>query len=202
MSAAGDDATRKARVEYKLVVIAASAGGLPALTRVLGALPRDFPLPVAVVQHLYPSRQSLVPQILGRSVLLDVKQAKDAETLQRGTVYVAPPDWHLEIERGDVVLLTRSAPVHYTRPAADRLFQTAASALGPVVAVILSGSGEDGTPGAIAVRAAGGVVIAQDQATSAFFGMPGAAIDAHAVDYVLPLEQIAGTLIELAGGHA
>jgi two-component system chemotaxis response regulator CheB len=192
----------RAVAEFKLVVMAASAGGVTALTRVLGALPRDFPLPIAVVQHVYPHHHSFMPEILGRSIALPVREAKASDVMQRGTVYVAPADHHFEIASGDVVSLTQSEPVQHARPAADRLFQSAAAeALGPVIAVILTGAGRDGTAGAAAVRSAGGIVIAQDAATSAFFGMPGAAIDAGAVDYVLPVDSIAQTLTELAWGH-
>jgi two-component system chemotaxis response regulator CheB len=187
--------------EFKLVVMAASAGGLSALVRVLGGLPRDFPLPIAVVQHIYPGHHSLMAEILGRSIALPVKEATESETLLSGTVYVAPPDRHFEIERGDVVNLTQTEPVRFVRPSADRLFESAAQALGAVIAVILTGSGADGARGAAAVRSAGGIVIAQDQATSAFFGMPSAAIDAGAVDYVLPVDSIARTVTELARGH-
>jgi two-component system, chemotaxis family, protein-glutamate methylesterase/glutaminase len=191
----------RAVAEFRLVAMAASAGGLAALVRVLGALPQDFPLPIAVVQHVYPHHHSLMPQILGRSIALPVREAKAADVMRCGTVYVAPANYHFEIAPGDVVCLTQSEPVRHARPSADRLFQSAAEAVGRVIAVILTGAGHDGTDGAEAVRLAGGVVIAQDEATSAFFGMPGAAIDAGAVDYVLPVDTIAPMLTELAWAH-
>jgi two-component system, chemotaxis family, protein-glutamate methylesterase/glutaminase len=182
---------------YRLVVIAASAGGLAAITRVLGALPADFPLPIAVVQHVDPQHHSHVADILARRASLHVKLAEIGDRLVTGTIYVAPPDRHLEIQDEDLIALTQGQLVHYVRPSADRLFESAART-GPVIAVVLTGSGTDGTDGAVAVRAGGGTVIAQDEATAAFFGMPGAAIRAGAVDYVLPLAEIAPKLIELA----
>jgi len=188
-------------VGFKMVVMAASAGGLTALVRVLGALGREFPLPIAVVQHVYPHHHSFMPEILGRSISLPVREAKAFEVMRNGTVYVAPPDRHFEVTRGDVVSLTQTEPVRFVRPSADRLFQSAAETLGAVIAVILTGAGHDGTAGAAAVRSAGGIVIAQDEATSAFFGMPGAAIVAGEVDYVLPVDGIATTLTELVKGH-
>jgi two-component system chemotaxis response regulator CheB len=177
--------------------MAASAGGLSALGRVLGALPPDFPLPIAVVQHIDPQHHSHIANILGRGVSLHVKLAEVGDRLVTGMIYIAPPDQHLEIESEELITLTHGQLVHYVRPSADRLFESAART-GPVIAVVLSGSGTDGTDGAVAVRAGGGTVIAQDEATAAFFGMPGAAIRAGAVDYVLPLAEIAPKLIELA----
>ena len=99
---------------------------------------------------------------------------------------------------GAHIVLEHGAPVHFARPSADRLFESAAEACGPVIAVVLTGSGSDGACGATAIRAAGGVVIAQDEASSAFFGMPHAAIERGAVDYVLPLDEIAPALVRLA----
>src|SRR5262245_13738602 len=177
-------------VRYQLVVVAASAGGLSALATVLEKLPRDFPLPVAIVQHVDPNHESLVASILGRRTTLPVHQARDHESMESGHVYVAPPGMHMVVEPGFAVHLTHSAPVHFNRPSADMLFQSAARSCGPVIAVILTGSGSDGAAGAGAVRDAGGVVIAQDEATSAFFGMPHAAIHSGVVQYVLPIDDI------------
>lgn len=182
---------------FQLVAMAASAGGLHALSAVLGGLPRDFPLPIAVVQHLDPGRESMLASILGRRTVLAVKQAVAHEPLLGGTVYVGPPGWHLLVGGGKCVRLAQSEPVHHVRPSADRLFESAARHGGPVIAVILTGTGVDGAAGAAAVRAAGGRVIVQDEATSEFFGMPQAAIDRGAVDDVLALGAIAERLVEL-----
>ena len=100
---------------------------------------------------------------------------------------------------GNAIHLTHSAPVHFVRPSADLLFESAARSSGAVIAVVLTGNGMDGAAGAAVVRSAGGLVIAQDQATSAFFGMPHAAIISGVVDFVLPLEEIGPALIDLAG---
>jgi two-component system chemotaxis response regulator CheB len=184
----------------QLVVLAASAGGIEALTTVLASLPRGFPVPIALVQHVDPNHENLVPEILARRTPLIVKRASAADNLLPGTVYVAPRNHHMLIEDGGLIRLTETAPVHHLRPSADHLFESAALACGgAVVAVVLSGTGRDGAKGAVAVKRVGGTVIAQDRASSAFFGMPQAAIAAGVVDYVLPLEAIAGKLIDLAG---
>jgi two-component system, chemotaxis family, protein-glutamate methylesterase/glutaminase len=183
---------------YQVVAIAASAGGLTALATVLSGLPREFPLPIAVVQHLDPSHESLVPEILARRTRLVVKSAEPREPMVGGVVYVARPDHHLLIGGGRSVKLTRTKPIHFVRPSADRLFESAARICGAgVIAVVLTGAGCDGAAGVEAVKRRGGIVIAQDQASSAFFGMPHAAIATGIVDFVLPLEQIAYKLVEL-----
>lgn len=184
---------------FELVAMAASAGGLPALTAVLGGLPRDFPLPVVVVQHLDATRHSLLADILQRRTELIVKEAVGREPLQAGTVYIAPPGSHLLIGGGRCVRLTQTEPIHFVRPSADQLFESASRQCSQVIAVILTGTGVDGAAGAVAVRLAGGIVIAQDEASSAFFGMPQAAIDRGGVDEVIPLSLIAARLIALAG---
>jgi two-component system chemotaxis response regulator CheB len=176
---------------FRLVAIAASAGGLPALVTVLAHLPRDFPLPIAIVQHLDPNRVSLIPHILGRCTMLSVKQADHGDVITPGVVYVAPPAHHLQITGDGRVALTVDDPVRFLRPCADRLFASAARVLGRIIGVVLSGTGSDGAAGSEAIRIAGGLVIAQDEATSAFFGMPQAAIRRGAVDRVLAHGDIA-----------
>jgi two-component system, chemotaxis family, protein-glutamate methylesterase/glutaminase len=183
---------------FRAVVIAASAGGLPALTCVLAQLPREFPLPIAVVQHIDPHRRSLMAEILGRHTSLRVKHVYGPERLAPGLVYFARAGHHLEIGLNGTILLTRADPVHHVRPAADRLFESAAAMSPPVIAVVLSGTGRDGARGVTAIKASAGVTIAQDEESSAFFGMPLAAIETGAVDFVLPLDQIASKLVELS----
>lgn len=184
---------------YRLVVAAASAGGLKALSEIISRLPPGFPLPVAVVQHVDPHRPSLLAEILNRRAQLHVAEARQGEALKAGRVYVAAPGRHLVVTAGGRIRLDDSAPIRHSRPCADLLFESAAENFGPVIAVVLSGMGHDGTSGAGDVHAGGGVVIAQDRATSQFFSMPEAAIAAGIVDYILPLSQIGATLVALAG---
>ena len=182
---------------YELVVAAASAGGLTALGVMLAELPADFPLPLAIVQHLDPNHPSLIADILRRRTALRVKQAQQDDLLEAGVVYVAPPAVHMLVGPFHRIVLSASAPLHHLRPSADRLFVSAAEQCGPVIGVILTGTGTDGAAGASAIRAHGGLIMAQDQGSSAFFGMPQAAIDGGAVDLVLPLSRIAPTIVDL-----
>jgi two-component system chemotaxis response regulator CheB len=183
---------------YSLVVVAASAGGLTALAALLADLPLEFPLPIAVVQHLDPRHQSVLPQILDRRTALRVKEAADGDRLTAGVVYTAPADRHVMIGQGRSIELNSSERVHFLRPAADHLFASAARVCGPVIAVVLTGTGTDGAAGIISVKAAGGTVIAQDEESSEFFGMPQAAIATGRVDFVLPLDRIGAALVALA----
>jgi two-component system chemotaxis response regulator CheB len=183
---------------YQLVVMAASAGGLSALTTILADLPARFPLPIAIVQHLDPDRISLVADILARRTLLKVKYAEAREPLLAGIVYIAPRGQHMLIGGGLCARLTDTAKVHFVRPSADELFHSAALAGRKIIAVVLTGMGSDGAGGAAAIKQAGGTVIAQDEASSAFFSMPHAAIEAGAVHHVLPLIAIAPALMALS----
>ena len=195
MPAAPDLAT--APPAAMVVALAASAGGLKALSRVLASLPADFAAAVVVVQHLMPGRLSLLADILARRTPLRVKQAEEGDSLCAGTVYVAPPDHHLIVGPGGRLRLTRTPLVHFSRPSADVLLESLAAAFpGHSVAVVLTGTGRDGAGGAGVVRRAGGFSIAQDPATAEFIGMPGAAV-AAGVDFILSLDDIAPALIGL-----
>jgi two-component system, chemotaxis family, protein-glutamate methylesterase/glutaminase len=182
-------------VRAGVVGIAASAGGLAALTAVLGSIPRDFPLPILIVEHQLPGSKSLLPSILDRSTALTVKQAEDGETARPGTVYVAPTDAHLVIGPDRRLKLLDSAPDRFLRPSANVLFRSLAEYVdGAAVVIVLSGMGRDGADGAVAVKEAGGRVMAQDEASAQYFGMPGAAIETGAVDRVLPAAEIGPAL--------
>lgn len=184
-----------------VVAIAASAGGLSALTRVLSALPSHFPAPILIVQHLDPRHPSLLAEILDHRIPLAVTEAREGDRLSAGRVYIAPPDRHLLVRPDGVLALSDSGRVRYVRPAADLLFQSLAESWGVgAVAVVLSGRGQDGADGVREIHRQGGIVIVQNEATADFFGMPGAAIETGDVDRVLPLEAIAPALIELTRG--
>lgn len=177
---------------YALVAIAASAGGLAALREVLGALPADLPLPILVVQHLSPTFRSELPAQLGARTGLRVKWAEDGEQPAPGTVYIAPPDRHLLVSAGRRLRLSSFARVNFSRPAADPMFESAAAVYGDrCIAVVLSGMLWDGARGIAAVARCGGITIAQDEATSAAFGMPSAAIDLGRADAVMSPAKIA-----------
>jgi len=186
---------------FDIVAIATSAGGLHALSELLSPLPADFPVPLLVVQHLTPSQPSHLVHILERRILLRVKEAEAGEGLEPGTVYVAP-DRHLLVSENRRVVLSTDPRVHFVRPAADRLFESVAECFRDhVIAVVLTGCGSDGESGVNAVKALGGIVIAQDEGTSEHFGMPRAAIRSGFVDFVLPLPQISARLLALVKGE-
>jgi two-component system chemotaxis response regulator CheB len=185
-----------------LVVIGASAGGVEALTVLLAKLPGDLPAVVAVVLHRSPYYESQLPAVLGRRATLEVREAANGESATPGRVYVAPRDLHLILNDGRFEL-NRGPKEHYTRPAIDPLFATAARAYGPrVVGVQLSGSGDDGVAGLLAIKAAGGITIAQDPSEAAFPAMPLNAMLFDHVEAVLPLEGIADALVTIAQGGA
>lgn len=187
---------------YEIVAIAASAGGLSALTAVLGNLPPDFGAVVMVVQHLDPRHRSLMPQIIGRRSALPVYQAIEGMEVESGCVYLAPPDRHMLVNRDGTVSLTQTELVNFVRPSADLLFESVAAAYGErAIAVVLTGTGHDGSMGVTAIKKRGGTVIVQDEATSEFFGMPSAAIRTGTVDFVLALDEIPAALHTLVTGE-
>ena len=185
---------------FDIVALAASAGGLKALTEVLAALPAKFPTAIVVVQHLDPRHRSLMADILGRRTAIKVREAVNGERIQNGIAYIAPPDRHLLINTDGSISLTRTEMVHFLRPSADLLFESvAASFRERAIAVVLSGTGTDGSMGVKAIKKTGGTVIVQDMRSAEFTGMPEAAERTGTADFVLPLEEIAGALQTLVG---
>jgi len=183
---------------FDIVLLAASAGGLAAISAVLGALPGDFPLPVVVVQHMDPRHGSLLAEILGRRTSLHVEEAQEGAHVAPATVFIAPPDRHLLVGPDGTLSLSQADPVHFVRPSADVLFESAAASFpGRAIGVVLSGTGSDSNMGVRAIRSGGGAVIAQDPASAEFAGMPQAAIDTGDVDHVLRLEEIGPALLAL-----
>jgi two-component system, chemotaxis family, protein-glutamate methylesterase/glutaminase len=177
---------------FDAVALAASAGGLPALSQVLASLPVDFPATVVVVQHLDPRHRSLMADILNRRTRLQVKEAEEGDRLCPSTVYIAPPNRHLLVNPDGTLSLSQSELVHFVRPSADLLFESvAASYKDRAIAVVLTGTGRDGAIVIQAIKKMRGTVIAQDERTSEFFGMPGAAIQSGHADFILPLDEIA-----------
>lgn len=184
---------------FELVVVAASAGGVQALGELVADLPAEFPLAMIIVQHVDPRHRSLLVDILARHSRVPVQSIDEGTELQPGTVYVAPPGLHVLVNADGTLSLSRAGLVHFVRPSADLLFESAAASYTDrVIAVVLTGTGEDGASGVQAVHQMGGTVMVQDEHTSAYFGMPGAAIATGAVDFVLPLDEIAPALVRLA----
>ena len=183
---------------FELVVVAASAGGVQALTQLVSELPVSFGPPMVVVQHVDPRHRSLLVEILSRRSDIRVDHVEEGAPMEAATVYVAPPGLHVLVNPDATLSLSKAELVHFVRPSADLLFESAAASFtDKVIAVVLTGTGEDGASGVRAIKKMGGTVIAQDEKSSAFFGMPGAAIDTGAVDFVLPLDEIAEALVTL-----
>jgi two-component system chemotaxis response regulator CheB len=188
-----------AKQRFDLVVMAASWGGVRAFENVLSRLPRDFPLPIAIVQHRTTQDPNLMARVFSRHTPLAVKIAEEGERMEPGTVYLAQPQFHFMVDEHLRVGMKDGARIRGVLSSANPLFESAARALpGRVIAVVLTGYDRDATDGVQAVKLSGGIVIAQDEATSESFGMPGSAIRTGCVDRVLPLQEIAPALVALA----
>jgi len=180
-----------------IVVIGASAGGVEALSVLVSLLPSDLPAAVFVAYHVAPSHPGFLPSILRRHSALPVKHADDAEAFQRGVVYVARPDHHLVVKR-ETLSFARGPRENLHRPSVDALFRSAAYAYGPrVISVVLTGNLDDGSAGNWAVKAFGGVTIAQDPKEAVHPDMPRNAILYSKVDHVAPLAQIPALISRL-----
>ncbi|MBV9774501.1 MAG: chemotaxis-specific protein-glutamate methyltransferase CheB [Gemmatimonadetes bacterium] len=189
------------RSVVRLVAVAASTGGPLALQKILSGLPATFPVPVLIVQHLSRGFVAVLAEWLNSSAHLRVRVAEAGEHLAAGTVYLAPDDRHLGVSSAGTVVLDDSVPVEGFRPSASHLFASAARAYGDgLVALVLTGMGRDGVRGLQEASRAGARVLAQDEASSVIYGMPGEAVRAGVVEEVLPVERIAARLVEMAGG--
>lgn len=178
-----------------IVVVGASAGGIEALTTFLGSLPSDLEAAVLVVQHLSPQSTGQLVRLLGRHSALPVVWADQGMPIERGRVYLGPPDVHFLVERSRIALVA-GAMENHARPSINRLFRSAAASYGSrVVGVLLTGMLDDGAAGLLAVRACGGVVIVQDPVDAAFPSMPRSALEAMTPDAVLPLREIPAEIV-------
>jgi two-component system, chemotaxis family, protein-glutamate methylesterase/glutaminase len=185
------------------VALAASAGGITALGRVLGELPTAFGVPVVVVQHLDRRHQTVIAEVLGRRAKLPVRLAREGDLPGPGTIYIAPPDHHLLVGEDGRLTLSSAELVNYVRPSADLLFESVAARYGPrAIACVLTGTGSDGATGVSAVKSRGGTVLVQDPELAEFKGMPEAAVKSGAADYILPLDEIASVICGLAEARA
>ena len=176
---------------FPIVVVAASTGGPATLMKLVPQFPNNFPGAVLVVQHMPGTFTSQFSQQLAEIASIRVKEAEPGEIVRPGTLYLCPGSHHLRLTQTGRITLDDGPRISGYRPCADVTLETVAAFAGPMsTGVILTGMGNDGTRGAPAVKAAGGHVIAQDEATSVIFGMPAEAIKTGAVDQVLPLESI------------
>jgi len=185
-----------------VIAMAASVGGLKALSVILGGLPADFPAAIAIVMHLAPDHKSILAEILDSRSHLAVKEAHTGDRLCHSSVFVAPPNHHLFVAKGGRLELSSSSAekVHYARPSAEPLFASVAEVYQKnAIAVVLTGGDGDGSFGVQIIKEKGGKVIAQDRPTSQDFSMPETSIQTGDVDFILPLNEIAPKLMELVG---
>lgn len=186
-----------------VLAIGVSTGGPAALDVLLPALPAQFPLPVLVVQHMPELFTRLLAERLNERCPLAVREASQGELVSPGTIFIARGNWHLEVALGarasqPTLRLTQAPPENHCRPAVDVLYRSAAAVYGSgVLAAVLTGMGSDGLEGARAIRGCGGMVLAQDQATSAVWGMPGAVARAGFAQRILPIQALAPEILRL-----
>lgn len=183
-----------------VIAMAASVGGLHALSVILGGLPADFPAAIAIVMHLSPVHKSLLAEILSSRSKLEVRQAQTGDVLCHSSVFVAPPNHHMSVVKGGRIALSsdEAEKIHFARPSAEPLFASVAEVYkSHAIAVVLTGGDGDGSFGVQIIKDRGGKVIAQDRPSSQDFSMPQSSIATGDVDFILPLSEIAPMLIEL-----
>ncbi len=197
---------RGSSIVPEVLVIGASTGGPQALGTLFTAIPESFPIPILMVQHMAPMFTRLFAERLTHSCALPVAEGKDGDTVEAGRALLAPGDYHMTLAgEGEriVTRLNQNPPENFCRPSVDPLFVSAAGLYGQrVLAVILTGMGEDGLRGSRAVRDAGGEVLVQDQATSVVWGMPGAVAKVGIANDVLPIDGLIAEILARAGARS
>lgn len=189
---------QRAAVQIKVIGIGASTGGPPVLQTILAGLPKDFAVPVLIVQHIAQGFLAGMAEWLNQTTGLQIHIASYGMTPLPGHVYLAPDDFHMGVSAGGAIILTREAPENHLRPAVDFLFRTLAEVYGPsAVGVLLTGMGRDGAEELKAMKDRGAITIAQDQESSVVHGMPGAAIALGGATHVLCADKIADALVAL-----
>lgn len=179
-------------------VIGASAGGVDAMLNLVSGLPANFSLPVIILIHLPPSRDSRLAEIFQHRTAVKVREAEDKQSIMPGTIYFAGPGYHLSIENDRTFSLSCEAAVHYSRPSIDILMESAADVYGPRLAgILLTGANYDGAAGLAKIRERGGLTIVQDPAEAQVATMPEAAIRKLQPNLILKLDGIRSLLLEL-----
>lgn len=185
-------------MQYEAIVIGVSSGGMSALKIISSSLPVNFKLPIIIVQHVSAHSDSHWIKLLSEKSHLNVKEADEKDAIEKGNIYIAPPNYHLLIEKNKTFSLTIDERVNFARPSIDVLFESAAEAYtNKVIGIVLTGSNSDGTKGIKRIKECGGLAIIQDPETAESEHMPKAAIAAIVPDYILPLEDIIKLLIQL-----
>ncbi len=187
----------------KIIVVGISTGGPLSLQKVIPRLPAEFPVPIAIVQHMPPNFTRLLAERLDNLSALHVVEAQDNMPLSPGQVFIAPGGWHLYLRKrinGTLIRLSKEPRDLLFRPSADVLFESASQIYGKdVLGIVMTGMGKDGLQGAKKIKQAGGKIIAQDEDTSVVYGMPRVVVEAGIADAVLPLEKIPQALSQAVG---
>lgn len=185
--------------QLDLIVIGASAGGLQAIITLLQDLPADFSFPIVIAQHRINDNGDLLEHVLQNKCQIEIRQANEKEKIKKGIVYIAPPDYHLLIERDDTFSLSLDEKVMYSRPSIDVLFESAAPVYKHrLMGILLTGANSDGANGMCAIKEHGGITISQDPEQALFSQMPSAAIVRGCAEQVLSLESIKEVLKHLS----
>ncbi|MDO4236198.1 chemotaxis protein CheB [Pseudomonas sp.] len=180
------------------IVVGASAGGVEALLSIFGGLPDTFGLPIIAVLHLPDERRSQLAEVFARRLRIPVKEARDKESIEAGTLYFAGPGYHLSVEQDRSLSLSQEDRVHHSRPAIDFLFTSAADAYaGGLLAILLTGANQDGARGLAYVKQSGGTTVVQDPVEARIAVMPLAALALHTPDHILSLSRIGSLLASL-----
>jgi two-component system chemotaxis response regulator CheB len=188
--------------QYDVIVIGASAGGLRVLLELLAFIPKSYPIPIIIVQHLLDGNDSLLAEFLNDKSALSIKEADDKEPIMKGFAYIAPPGYHLLVEEDYSLSLSMDPRVNFSRPSIDVLFDSAAYVYEErCIGIVLTGASGDGSQGLNKIKANGGLTLVQNPATAEFSTMPKAAIEATAVDYVMNIAEMGQFLISIVGGH-
>ncbi|MBT3206909.1 MAG: chemotaxis protein CheB [Bacteroidetes bacterium] len=189
----------KKKRKYEAIVIGVSAGGMAALNTIMPALPKNFSIPILIVQHISPRSENYLVHILNNSCKLKVKEADEKEKIENGKVYLAPPNYHFLVEEDFTISLSTEERVNYARPSINVLFESAAIAYkNSLIGVILTGANNDGSQGLKSIKDYGGYVIVQNPKTAEVESMPKAALKATKTNNVFELEKIAEILISLS----
>jgi two-component system chemotaxis response regulator CheB len=184
--------------KYQVIVIGGSAGSMTVLVGLLPDVPMDFPVPIVIAVHLHPRQDNAHIERLASQCALRVKEADEKEPIQAGTIYLAPPNYHLLIENDRTFSLSIDERVNYARPSIDVLFETAAQVYGPqAIGVVLTGANSDGARGLQLIKERGGLAIVQDPGTAESAFMPQAALEATPVDHVLAASEIGKMLVKI-----
>ena len=185
-------------MNYEAIVIGVSSGGMNAMKILFSLLPMEFNIPIVIVRHISPRSDSQWIKLLNDKSNLHIKEADEKEKIESGNIYIAPPNYHLMIEKDKTFSLTIDERVNFARPSIDVLFESAAEAYtNKLIGIVLTGSNNDGTKGIKRIKECGGLTIVQNPETAESAYMPASAIDAIKPDYILSLVDIKDLLIKL-----